>query len=569
MAANADLSMRRLTVSPQALVGALVAIAAGLLVLYPVAFLLQAALNTGDPEARPPTQYGLDNFAGLIAYPQILLNTLIVSFAATVMALVLGFVMAWIITRTNVPGRRLFEQMMVVPYYLTPLLGALAWSLLGTPESGFINQIWRALGGSDYLIDINSAAGIAWVMALFEGSVAFVMIGAVMKSMDPALEEASQVMGASRIRTMLRVTLPLVLPGVLGAAVFCFAEMLGSFAAALVLGLPSRFYVVTTAIYTLVQQYPPKIPVAAAMGSSLFVVMFVMMFIYRRIVLAGSYVTITGKAFRPRVNDVGRLRYGLLAICVTYLLCGVVLPLLTLFYASIQQIATAFPAAANFTTEHFRTAFTMNAATTALGNSLWLAFWTASLGVTLMGLIAWIVYRARLPGASVIEYIVMFPQAVPRLVFAFGMMWAWLIFPIPIYGTLWLLLIAYLTVFLPLGVRTISGVMLQIDKSLEECAQMCGAGWSYRIRTVTVPLLWPGLIAAWLLLFVASIRELGASILLMGPHSKVITPSIVESWFASSTELTAALALIQTAVVAIAVSILLAVTRRAAPRMAD
>ena len=532
--------------SPQAAAGALVALAAGLLVLYPVAFLLQAALNTGDPEARPPTQYGLDNFAGLLEYPQIILNTLTVSVAATVMALVLGFVMAWIITRTNVPGRRFFEQMMVVPYYLTPLLGALAWSLLGTPESGFLNQVFRALGGKEYLIDINTPYGIAWVMALFEGSVAFVMIGAVMKSMDPALEEASQVMGASRLRTMLRITLPLVLPGVLGAAVFVFAEMLGSFAAALVLGLPNRYYVVTTAIYQLVQQYPPKIPVAAAMGTSLFVVMFVTLFIYRRIILAGSYVTITGKAFRPRVNDVGRLRWVLLAVCVFYLFCSVVLPLLTLFYASIQKISTAFPAASNFTTEHFYKAFTMNAATTALGNSLWLALWTATLGVTLMGLISWIIYRSRLPGSSVIEYIVMFPQSVPRLIFAFGMMWAWLIFPIPIYGTLWLLLIAYLTVFLPLGVRTISGVMLQIDKSLEECAQMCGAGWGYRMRTVTVPLLWPGLIAAWLLLFVASIRELGASILLMGPHSKVITPSIVESWFASSTELTAAMALIQT-----------------------
>ena len=376
-------------------------------------------------------------------------------------------------------------------------------------------------------------------------------------------------MGASRLRTMLRITLPLVLPGVLGAAVFVFAEMLGSFAAALVLGLPNRYYVVTTAIYQMVQQYPPKITVAAAMGTSLFVVMFVTLFIYRRIITAGSYVTITGKAFRPRVNDVGRLRYALLAICVFYLFCSVVLPLLTLFYASIQNISTAFPAASNFTLTHFRTAFTMNAATTALGNSLWLALWTATLGVLLMGLISWIIYRSKLPGASVIEYIVMFPQSVPRLIFAFGMMWAWLIFPIPIYGTLWLLLIAYLTVFLPLGVRTISGVMLQIDKSLEECAQMCGAGWGYRIRTVTVPLLWPGLIAAWLLLFVASIRELGASILLMGPHSKVITPSIVESWFASSTELTAAMALIQTAVVAIAVAVLMAVTRRATTRITD
>ncbi len=143
------------------------------------------------------------------------------------MALVFGFVMAWILTRTNVPGRARFEQLMAVPYYVTPLLGALAWSLLGAPESGFINQVWRALGGEAHLIDINTPYGIAWVMALFEGSVAFVMIGAVMKSMDPALEEASQVMGAGRLRTMLRVTLPLVLPGVLGAAIFVFAEMLG------------------------------------------------------------------------------------------------------------------------------------------------------------------------------------------------------------------------------------------------------------------------------------------------------------------------------------------------------
>ncbi|MBS0241199.1 MAG: ABC transporter permease subunit, partial [Proteobacteria bacterium] len=132
-----------------------------------------------------------------------------------------------------------------------------------------------------------------------------------------------------------------------------------------------------------------------------------------------------------------------------------------------------------------------------------------------------------------------------------------------IYGTMWLLLIAYLTVFLPLGVRTISGVMLQVDPSLEECAQMCGAPWGYRLRTVTVPLLWPGLVAAWFLLFVASVRELGASILLVGPHSKVITPAIVESWFATSTELTAAMALIQTLVVAIAVSLLFLVTHRA------
>ena len=292
--------------SGQTLVGVAVTALAGVLVLYPIFFLLQASLNVGDPEAKPPTEYGFDNYVGLFQYSEILLNTVAVSLAATVMALLFGFVTAWILSRTDVPGRRTLEQLMAVPYYVTPLLGAFAWSLLGAPESGFVNQVWRALGGEDHLIDIVTPLGIAWVMALFEGSVAFVMIAAVMKSMDPALEEASQVIGASRFRTMLRVTLPLVAPGVLGAAIFVFAEMLGSFSAALVLGMPNRFYVVTTAMYQLVSQYPPRIPLAAAMGVSLFAVMFVMLFVYRRIITRRSYVTITGKAFRPRLMDVGR-----------------------------------------------------------------------------------------------------------------------------------------------------------------------------------------------------------------------------------------------------------------------
>jgi iron(III) transport system permease protein len=545
------------------LVSLLVGGGAAVLVLYPIAYLIQASLSVGDPQARPPEAYGLANYADLGRYAHIFGNTLLVAAVATVLAVVVGFAMGWILSRTNVPGRAAFEQLMALPYYVTPLMGALAWALIGSPTSGFVNQIWRALGGDGHLIDINTPWGIAWVMALFEGAVAFVMIGAVMKSMDPALEEASQVLGASRLRTMLRITLPLVLPGVLGAAIFVFAEMLGSFSAALVLGLPNRFYVVTTAMYQLVSQYPPRFPTAAAMGVSLFAVMFAMVWVYRRIVSGGSYATITGKAFRPRVMDVGRLRWPFLGICLGYLGVAVILPVLTIVYASFQRLTAAFPRRDNFTLANYATALSLDAVRSALWNSLLLGFATASIGVFLMGFLAWLIYRSRLPGAGVIEYVLMFPQAVPRLVFAFGMLWAWLVFPIPIYGTLWLLLIAYLTVFLPLGLRTISGVILQIDRSLEESAQMCGATWGYRLRTVTMPLLKPGLVAAWLLLFIASVRELGASILLMGPKSKVITPAIVESWFSTSSELTAALALLQTLAVAAALAIMFAVARRA------
>jgi iron(III) transport system permease protein len=547
----------------QLIVGGGAAIVAAIFVLYPIFYLLQAALDVGDPNIRPPSEYGLDNFARLPDYWEIMLNTLKVAFAATVMALVFGFLTAWILTRTNVPFRKTLEQMMAVPYYVTPLLGALAWSLLGAPESGFINQIWRAMGGTEAIIDVTGAVGIAWVMALFEGSVAFVMIAAVMRSMDPSLEEASQVIGAGRFRTMMRVTLPLVAPGVLGAAIYVFAEMLGSFTAALVLGSPSRFYVITTAIYQLVSQYPPRMPLAAAMGVSLFAVMFVMLFLYRRIVAGRSYVTVGGKAFRPRPMDVGPLRWLLFGVCFLYVFLSVILPFATLIYASVQRLAVVFPSADNFTLEHYRTAFSLNAIRSAMGNSLMLGFFTATLGVAVTGLIAWLIQRSRLPGRGVLEYIVMFPQAVPRLVLAFGMMWAWLVFPIPIYGTIWLLLIAYVTVFLPLGVRTITGVLVQLDKSLEECGEMCGASWGYRMRTITMPLLRPGLLAAWLLIFIASVRELGASILLMGPNSKVITPAIVEAFFSSSSELTAAMALIQTVVIGLAILVLVPLIKRA------
>jgi iron(III) transport system permease protein len=553
-------------ISQQMVIMAIVVAVVSLIVLYPIYYLLQAAFDVGEPNVRPPTAYGLDNFVALSQYWEIILNTLTVSFAATAMALVLGFLTAWILTRTNVPYRRVLEQLMAVPYYVTPLLGALAWNLLGAPESGFINQIWRSLGADGHLIDISTPTGIAWVMALFEGSVAFVMISAVMKSMDPSLEEASQVIGGGRWRTMLRVTLPLVAPGVLGAAIFVFAEMLGSFSAALVLGTPARFYVITTAIYQLVSQYPPRIPLAAAFGVSLFAVMFLMLYLYRRLTTGRSFVTVSGKAVRPRAMDLGRLRWVLFAVCAAYVLLSVALPIITLAYASVQKAAVAFPTLSNFTLENYRTALSLNAVRSALTNSLWLGLVTATIGVAITGLIAWIIQRSQLPGRAVLEYVVMFPQAVPRLVFAFGMMWAWLVFPIPIYGTFWVLLIAYLTVFLPLGVRTISGVIMQLDKSLDECGQVCGASYGHRLRTITAPLLRPGLLAAWLLIFVASVRELGASILLMGPDSKVLTPAIVEAFFSSSSELTAAMSLIQTIVVGIAIAVVMLIIRMMSSR---
>jgi iron(III) transport system permease protein len=534
----------------------------GALVLYPIAFLITESFNIGDAQIFPPEEWGLDNYLQLFEEPRVIGNTLLVASIATVLAVLFGFIQAWILTRTLIPGRERLERLMELPYYMTPLIGALAWGVLLGPKTGLANQAWRAVGFNSDFFNIYSPQGIAWVMALFEGTVAFVMISASMKSMDPSLEESSRVLGASKMRTALRITLPMVAPGVLSATIFVFAEMLGSFAAAFVLGIPGRFYVVTTAIWESTLSYPPDYGHAAAMGLSLFGAMLITLGIARLIMRRGSYATITGKAFRPRPMDVGALRYLLMAIAWGYIIVAVVLPLAALTLTSFEKFATVIIPQMQFTLANFETALSLGSIGPAFANSMILGVSVSTLGVPVIGVLAWIIYRSTMPGRVLMEYVVMIPQAVPRLVFGLGLLWAWINIPIPLYGTLWLLGIAYFTVFLPLGLRTIAGVVLQVDKSLEECARVCGASWVYQMRTITLPLLRPGLVAAWLLIFIASVRELGVSVFLMGPNSKVIAPAIVSSWLSASSELSAAMALLQTVLVFIAVAIMFRVARQ-------
>jgi iron(III) transport system permease protein len=548
--------------SSQTVISVVTLIFCGTLVIYPLIYLVAESLNTSGEDSFPPAEIGLGNYSDLIDDWHILANTAFVACLATAMAIAIGFLAAWALTRTKLPGRAALERLMELPYYMTPLVGALAWSILAAPRTGFINQLWHGIGGGGDLVNIYSPFGIAWVMALFEGTVAFVMISAAMKSMDPALEESARVLGSGKWRVMLTVTLPLVMPGVLGAAVFVFAEMLGSFAAAFVLGLPARYVVVTTAIWQAVQSFPPDYPRASALGIALFAVMFATLSFYRFLVRRGNFATITGKAFRPRTMAMGRLAWLLFALCLAYVVLAVVLPLGTLALTSLERFSTVIMSQMQFTVANYETALSFGAVRSALTNSLILGVGVATVGVLLMVVLVWIIYRSRAPGSGAIEYVVMFPQAVPRVVFGVALMWAWLNIPVPLYGTLWLMALAYFTVLMPLGVRTLAGVVLQIDKSLEECARVCGASWMHQLRTVTIPLLRPGIIAAWLLVFIASVREVGVSLFLVGPNAKVIGPSIVSSWLSSSSELSAALALIQTAAVFIAVIVLFRASRR-------
>jgi iron(III) transport system permease protein len=235
-------------------------------------------------------------------------------------------------------------------------------------------------------------------------------------------------------------------------------------------------------------------------------------------------------------------------------------------FASVLKFNTTSLTDVAWTLGNYESVFNKGATTSAMQNSLVLAFMTATIGVLLMGILSWFIYRTTVPGRSYLEYIVMFPQAVPRMVFSLGLLWAWIVMPIGIYGTIWLLLLAYLTIFLPLGVRSISAVVLQLERSVEECARVCGATWLKTMWTITLPLLRPGIMAAWVLIFIVSIREVGASILLISARTKVIGPAIIESWESTGTQLTSALAIVQSLMILV---VLLVVQRLAARARID
>jgi iron(III) transport system permease protein len=548
--------------SLQQAIGYIVLAAVALLVLYPMAYLLEVAFRVSGP--GQPAQYGIANFVLIFSEGNIaaISNTVVLALISTAIAIPCGFLAAWIVYRTDVPGRRFFERVLVLPYYMTPLVPTLAWLALASPRAGLINQIGFQLGRTEPLVNISSVFGIALVMALTGAAVAFVIMGSALQLLNPSLEECSQLFGASKTQTVWRVTVPLMRPAILSATIFVLAEGLGAFAEPLVLGATGNIETISTRIYLLVGAYPPGYGEAAALGIILLLVVGPLMYLYFRLLHGRDFTTVSGKAFRRGGIEARNAKAGLLGGVSLYALLAVGLPILTLVINSLQRLSTVFITDSVWTVAHYQKILTSSDFQSALLNSLVLGASTATAGVLLMGFAVWLIYRSPIPPAvgRTIEYIVMMPVAVPRLVFAFGLLWAWLQFPGKMYGTLWILWLAYLTVFLPLGVRTIASVVLQLDKSLEEAAKVTGAGRFYMLRTITAPLLKPGLIAAWLLLFIVSVRELGASILLVGPDSRVISPSIIEAYQISGREQAATLAVIQLVVVLGALMLMMRLT---------
>jgi iron(III) transport system permease protein len=451
-------------------------------------------------------------------------NTIIVAAGSALIAAVMGTLLAWAVVRTDMPGRTFAAIAAIVPFITSSFIGALAWVLLAAPEVGLLNQAWGYVGGSGVLLNIYSIGGIIFVIALHEVPFIFLLVSGALRSMDPSLEEASLSSGAGTWATATKVTLPLVLPAILAGSLVVFVLAAEQFGVPAVLGTPSRIRVLTTSIVSTQAFYPPQRGLGAALSVTLLVIALFGLFLQRLVLRGRSFTTVAGKSSHPRRVRLGPFRWVLFAICTTYLLLAVVLPFATIFVSSIRTIWTSDFRWEQFTLEHYRWVFFEYPLTQrAIVNSLFLAVVGAAVTIIFCALISFLSLRTKLPGRHALDYLSMLPLGIPGVVLAFALLEVWINPPLVLYATIWILFIAYLTRYLPIGVRATSATLVQIHPELEESSLSCGAGWLQTFRHVTLPLLKPGIIAGWILLFLAFTRELSASVLLYSPGLEVFS----------------------------------------------
>jgi iron(III) transport system permease protein len=367
-----------------------------------------------------------------------------------------------------------------------------------------------------------------FVEALITTPLAFLIISASLYSMDPSLEESARVAGSSNMQVARRITFPILRPALLAAAMLNFVRAIESFDTPAIIALPARIEVFTTKLYReAVGAFPPNQNLAATYGVSLLVVTMLFVFFYRRLTIRSErYVTVTGRGYRPTIIDLGRWRFAAAVIAGLILLLIVVLPFVVLIYVSfVAYVHVPGPKTWDLLTlDNYRQNLTDSRTYRAVQNSLLLAVGGATLCMILASLTAWVTTKTRAAGRGFIEGLTFIPWAFPGTALAIGLLWTYVYVPLPIYGTLWILLIAYITRFLPYGLRTMTSTIVQIHDDLQDASMACGAGFAATFRRVLLPLLRPGFIAGWIILATIYLREFSTSVFLYSPGSEPLGP---------------------------------------------
>jgi len=538
-----------------------VALVLAYLALFPTAMLFYGSFTTAPLGQTGPAT--LENYITAYADPEtyrLLLDSFVFALGSSLLSLLLAVTLAWITVRTNAPFKGVFELTAIVPNIFPPVLIAIAWTLLLSPSVGLLNAFLKGVFGLDEgPLNIYSMPGLIFVEGLILTPLAFLIISAALRGMDPSLEESARTLGSSQLRIMLRITFPLVRPAILAAGTLNFVRALESFDTPAIIALPARIEVFTTKIYReALAAFPPNYNLAATYGVSLLAIALVFVLLYRRFTSrVESFATVTGKGYRPHTIDLGRWKIAASAGALAILTLMVILPVAMLFLTSILPYyhVPTMETIQLATLKHYVYILENDRVYRAIGNSLFLAVTGATVAMALAALTAYITVKTKVWGRGLLEGLTFLPWAFPSTALAIGLLWGYVHMPVPVFATIWILLIAYVTRFLPYGLRAVTSTIVQIHKELEEASRACGGGFWTTFRRILFPLMRPGLIAGWILLATIFMREFSLSLFLYTPTSEPVGPLLYFLWLDGLTGPLGALGIVVSVVSAILVAI--------------
>ena len=429
--------------------------------------------------------FTFSNYVYAFSDPRIfdsILNTFWVSAGATAIAAIVGISLAWLVARTDMPFKGLFELFNTFPMFLSPLVGVIAWKYLAAPRAGFLNHLAQKLFGTD-IFNIYGLPGMIWVLGIFFTPTVYLLTVGSLKRMDPALEESSRGCGAGIAKTVFKITLPLASPGILAAITLVFVMSAGGFAVPLALGSPFNIETLVTMVFEFLQKARPDYNLAAAAGSILMVLTISLTYFSRKIISKKSYITVTGKGYRPNIIKLGKWKYVGLSWNILYITVAIFLPVFILLIISLHSFWLGFINFNHLTLKHYyELIFVDKYAIGGFKNSLFLGAFGATIGMISGTITAYFIQRTRFHGRAIVEYIASLPIGIPGLVLAMGFL---LIFiRTPLYGTIWVLMICYIIRYTPYALRSVSAVLLALSPELDESSRSCGASLRKTIKNI-------------------------------------------------------------------------------------
>jgi len=508
---------------------------AGWLVFVPLSALLYTAFT--EDTGFGPGPASLQNFVEAYSswhIARLFGNSLIFALGTALVTLLMGGLVAWVVERTDAPGGSLFHALALLSFAIPGLLTAMAWIFVLSPNIGWMNAMLKSVFGlKEAPMSIYTMGGMIWALASHYFPLAYLALGPALRVLDVRLEEAALVAGARYWQVMPKITLPLLRPAILSTVLLLFMLGMSSYEVPRLIGRPARIDVFTTEIQGATQSAPPEFGIASALSFTLLCICVVAVYFYRRATRnAEAFATITGKGYMPTRIELRHWRWPVAIGTGLMFAMSLGLPLLTLvwqsFYRNLAQPFVGSTSAA--TLENYRFILSYPIFVDAVKTSVLLAAMAATAVLLLTFLMAWIAMRAVPRSGWVLDSLAFTPIAIPHVIVGASILFAYLMLPIPVYNTIWILLIAYVTMYLPYGMRFISSGLTQIHRELEEVAEVAGARMRQIFMRILLPLLLPVLLAAWIYVFVLAVRELGASVFLVGPGTHVLGTISLTMW---------------------------------------